>query len=1488
MSLMAQETYRDNFSSVSYSNNNGSSNFSSNWIESGDNNSASNGYIRITGNRLRFDYIWSESIRRSADLSGASSAILTFDWETDGLDNREVLAVQISSNGTTYTTLDTFTGSTSGSFSQDISAYLSANTTIRFESNDRDWESGEYTYIDNFQISAVLAAPIPVMEINDVTVDEDGSNAVFTVSHTGSNASGPFTVNYNTANGTADAGNDYTSSTGTLNFNGTVGDTESITVPILNDTSYENIETFTVQFTSSSDVLVDISDTATGSIVDDDSIIMTNGVTENTCSNVFLDPGGTLNYSNNQDVTYTICPDTANNYINIDFTSFDVRNGDNLYVYQGTTTGGTLIGQFNNGNIPTTISSTDASGCLTFRFTSNSNTVGDGWEATVNCFPEGPEIIIDDISFDEDVGNAIFTVRSTRAAHGTNVFLLGFVNRPFTVDFQTVDGTALSGSDYTATSGTITFTGALNNVQTISVPISMDGVPEFDEDFTIEFTGANAQYATVNYSDTGKGTINSQISANVPLTLFQEFDGYYDYSTTGGTLRTEPNTGNTCAITTSSSNTLISQIPATATIERAYLYWAHSSTVVDGSVTFEGQTVNANYQYQTTLTNRNFYGYVSDVTSIINGIANPSTNTYDFSGLTIDNSGSYCSTSTVLGGWALFVFYEDPSLPAVNINLYQGFDGLSNAGTSFTLDSFYAIAGSGAKASFLSWEGDSTLDGSSSGSTNPEELSITNQSAVTNVLSGDGGQSGNNAYNSTIYDNTVGPVYNTTTSYGVDLDTYDISSYISPGDSQVTANVDVGQDFVISNAVVLKVPSNLVAGIVFEDISYPGGAGRNKLTPGALRVSGAIVEIFDSSGNFVQRTTTDINGRYSFGGIPDGTFSVKVVNSTVRSNRTGGLNCTACYPVQTFRSFGDASSITEVADEIGGIDPSRTQDVALGVLNNAQSVSLVTLAGSGVVGIDFGFNFNTIVNTNFTGQGSLNQFIINSNNLDEASLDIEANSIFDPAIGEDVSIFMIPSSADPLGRTTDSNFSGGVATITNLSSLAEITADNTHIDGRTQTANIGDTNLGTIGTGGTVGVDAEPLPTYPRPEIAINGDDKIGVTLDGDMSNVVIRNLAIYNATRAIEANGDGGLGTNRRVTNMLLGTLPNGNDPGAALRNTSYGVRVASPAQLTVDSSYIAYNDNGGLLGVSSGSQLSATYNEVFQNGGDTNSHEAIDVDGINGTIQYNLIYEQNTNSGNPSGDGGSGIELGSTAAVSGNNLIDNNTIYNNVSAGINLRNGASGNTVSKNIIHNNEVGISINNEGSSSNSNRLTQNSIYANNGLGIDLHGGGSGIFDGVTINDNGDVDNGSNDLLNFPIISGAYIGGGNLIIEGWSRPGTMIEVFLTDVSEGTATTGDNQLGMATDYGEGQTFLGTFIEGSGSDLDNRISLYSDDDGNTDNTNRFKFSIALPVGVSKGDLITSTATLANSTSEFSPSVIIGGYTVITNRRITYRIKEN
>ncbi len=245
---------------------------------------------------------------------------------------------------------------------------------------------------------------------------------------------------------------------------------------------------------------------------------------------------------------------------------------------------------------------------------------------------------------------------------------------PFTVNYQTVDGTATAGNDYTAIAGGIlSFNGTVGDTETIVVSITDDTFFESAETFTIQLTGTSD--VSVDITDTGTGTINDNevVLGNTPLTLFREFDGYMDYTSTAGTLRTQPNTVDPCSITTSSSNTLSSPIPAGATIDAAYLYWSHSGATMDSQVTFEGTTVDAQVAYTTSIIGLTFYGMFSDVTSLVTTIPNPSANVYDFSGLTIDNTGSYCSSSVVLGGWSLMIFYTDTSLPASTINLISGF-----------------------------------------------------------------------------------------------------------------------------------------------------------------------------------------------------------------------------------------------------------------------------------------------------------------------------------------------------------------------------------------------------------------------------------------------------------------------------------------------------------------------------------------------------------------------------------------------------------------------------------------------------------------------------------------------------------------------------------------------------------------------------------------------------------------------------------------------
>ena len=118
------------------------------------------------------------------------------------------------------------------------------------------------------------------------------------------------------------------------------------------------------------------------------NINMSNG-SATTCNTNFYDNGGpNNNYTNNQNLTYTICPATPGSFVQVNFTAFNLQNNDILQVYNGPNVTSPLIGNFTGNVSPGLIQASlpNPGGCLTFRFTSNGNGNTTGWAATVSCF----------------------------------------------------------------------------------------------------------------------------------------------------------------------------------------------------------------------------------------------------------------------------------------------------------------------------------------------------------------------------------------------------------------------------------------------------------------------------------------------------------------------------------------------------------------------------------------------------------------------------------------------------------------------------------------------------------------------------------------------------------------------------------------------------------------------------------------------------------------------------------------------------------------------------------------------------------------------------------------------------------------------------------------------------------------------------------------------------------------------------------------------
>ncbi len=174
-------TFRDEFSSTSYSRNDGTANWTASWIETGDNSSASSGTVQVTGNQVRFAGSGSggsatfggPSIEREANLSGANVATLTFDYsQTTNWESSDVFDIWVSkdggSNWTKIHSIVNDSGSTATqSFSYDVSAYIASNFRVAFA--ERMNSTTEYFYLDNVQIEACSA------NIDHVRIEHSGA-----------------------------------------------------------------------------------------------------------------------------------------------------------------------------------------------------------------------------------------------------------------------------------------------------------------------------------------------------------------------------------------------------------------------------------------------------------------------------------------------------------------------------------------------------------------------------------------------------------------------------------------------------------------------------------------------------------------------------------------------------------------------------------------------------------------------------------------------------------------------------------------------------------------------------------------------------------------------------------------------------------------------------------------------------------------------------------------------------------------------------------------------------------------------------------------------------------------------------------------------------------------------------------------------------------------------------------------------------------------
>lgn len=271
------------------------------------------------------------------------------------------------------------------------------------------------------------------------------------------------------------------------------------------------------------------------------------------------------------------------------------------------------------------------------------------------------------------------------------------------------------------------------------------------------------------------------------ISLYQQFNGRFDYTAIGNTLNlTENGLGGTCNILTSSSATL--NLTSNQSITAAYLYWAGSGAG-DFNVNLNGNLISADRTFNINLdASRQFFAAFADVTTLV---INEGSATYTLSELDLTNViPPFCPSGTNFGGWAITIIYEDDNLPLNQLNVYDGLQSVPEQ-LEITLDNLNVLDNEGAKIGFVAWEGDSAL-------------------AVNEQLTINGNPIGNpplnplnNAFNGT--NSFTGE----TDLYNMDIDVYDIQNNIDIGDTSAIIQLTSGQDFVMINNIITVLNSQL-------------------------------------------------------------------------------------------------------------------------------------------------------------------------------------------------------------------------------------------------------------------------------------------------------------------------------------------------------------------------------------------------------------------------------------------------------------------------------------------------------------------------------------------------------------------------------------------------------------------------------------------------------------------------------------------------------
>jgi ELWxxDGT repeat protein len=330
--------------------------------------------------------------------------------------------------------------------------------------------------------ASALTTVFPLIQVNDLSVVEGNSgstNAAFVVTvFPGSTQT--VTVDFSTSNGTATAGSDYTGQTGSLTFGPGVA-TQTVNVSISGDTTPEPDETILLSVSNPVNAFIgDAQGVAT--ILDDEQTFLTIAdaptVTEGNAGTTAVTFSVTLNEPPVLPVTVTWA--TANGTATA---PADYQGASGALSFAATTAASCIPAlcerTFTVNVVGDLLDEYDETFLVNLGVATNA-VVADGLGVGVIADDDvAPTLSIADVALTEGnsgTTSAVFSVTLSNAS-----------GRGVTVDWMTANGTATSGQDYVASSGTLVFQPGVS-VQLVSVPVLGDGLDEPLESFVVNLS----------------------------------------------------------------------------------------------------------------------------------------------------------------------------------------------------------------------------------------------------------------------------------------------------------------------------------------------------------------------------------------------------------------------------------------------------------------------------------------------------------------------------------------------------------------------------------------------------------------------------------------------------------------------------------------------------------------------------------------------------------------------------------------------------------------------------------------------------------------------------------------------------------------------------------------------------------------------------------------------------------------------------------------